>query len=59
MATIQKAWEIIVDGSSDPNEWSHSWVMRKPIKTRETTIIDSDGATRPLLLERDKLALKG
>ena len=31
-------------GDGYPTEWSHSWAMRKPIKTMEKTIIDgSDG----------------
>ena len=54
-----KAWEIIADGSRNPNERSHSWEMRIPRKTYENMILDGDGATRPLYLERNKLALKG
>ena len=54
-----KSWEIISNESSDPKERSHSWEMRKPRKTTETKIFDSDGAMRPLTLERHKLALKG
>ena len=54
-----KAREIISDGSSDPNEWSHLWEMRKPRKKTEETIVDSGaGATSPLSLERKKLSLK-
>ena len=34
--------------SINPNEWSHSWKMRKPSKTTTTkTINGGDGATRP------------
>ena len=51
-----KACEFISDGSSDPNKWSHSWEMRKPIKTTEKMIIDSgDGAKRPFYLAGGKL----
>ena len=54
-----KAREIVADGSSNPNKSSHLWEMRKAIKTTEKKIVDGDSATRPLSLERNKLALKG
>ena len=53
-----KAQERISDGSSNNNECSHSWAMRKPIKTTENMIVDGDGATSPFYLERNKLSLK-
>ena len=36
-----KAWDLITDGNSDPDEWSHSWQKRKSISLMEKTIIDS------------------
>ena len=36
------------DVSSDPNEWSHSWEMSKPINKTRITINDNGGTTRPL-----------
>ena len=39
------------DVSSNPNERSHSWEMRKPKKT----INDGDGETTPLCWEKNKL----
>ena len=53
-----KGREIISNGRSDPNEWSHLRAMRKPRKTTEKTIANGDGATMPLSLERNKLELK-
>ena len=53
-----KAWDWIANGSSDPNEWSHSWAMRKPINSMEKTIIDGGNSEkRPSFLERKKTCL--
>ena len=55
-----KTQERISDGRSDTNELSQLWAMRKPRQTTEKTIIEiGDGSTRPLTLEKKKLALKG
>ena len=54
-----KAREIIADGISDTNKWSHLWAMSKPRKTMEKTIVVGNSATMPLLLDRNKLALRG
>ena len=53
-----KAREIIANGRSDPNKWSHLREMRKARKTTEKTIARGDDATRPLSLERDNFVLK-
>ena len=37
---------------SNPNEWSHSWAMRKPRKTKRKTISDGDGTMRSLCWDK-------
>ena len=55
-----KAWDWIANDNSDPNEWSHSWAMRKSIGLMKKTIIDDGNSGKiPLSLEREKIALKG
>ena len=55
-----KSWECILDGNIDPNEWSHSWVIRKSISSTEKTIVDGGNSEkRPWSLERDKTRLEG
>ena len=55
-----KAWDWIADGNSDPNEWSHSWVMMKSISSMEKKIIDDgNGQRRPLFLKRERNCLEG
>ena len=44
--------------SSDLNEWSHSWAMRKPQKKR-LTINNGDVETSPLCWEKNKLTVTG
>ena len=45
------------DVSSDPNEWSHSWAMRKQKKNQKITVNKGDGETTPLCWEKNKLTL--
>ena len=48
-----------LDVSSDPNEWSHSWTMRKPPKKTKITINNIGGETTPLCWEKNKLTVTG
>ena len=43
-----KAQERISDGSSNTNEWSHSWEMRKPRKRTEKIIVNGIGTIKSL-----------
>ena len=54
-----KAWYLIADGNSNPNKWSHSWVISKSIISMEKTIFHNDnGEKMPLSLEREKACLE-
>ena len=56
----KKAWDLIADDERDPNNRSHSWVIRKSKILMEKSIVDGgNGKKKPLSLERRKLALKG
>ena len=56
----KKAWDLISDDDSDPNDRSHFWVIRKSIILMEKSIVDGgNGEKKPFSLERRKLALKG
>ena len=50
-----KAWNLIANGYSDLNEWSHSWVMRKPINYMEDTIVDGCNGEKSIFLGERKL----
>ena len=59
MVNIQRLGIEFVDVNSNPNEWSHSWAMRKLINSTEKTITDSgNGEKRTLPLDIEKNCLE-
>ena len=55
-----KAWDWISDGNSNPNEWSHSWVIRKLIISMENTTLYCGNSEKFHCPWREKkLALNG